>query len=170
MTKFTPEQKLDAVQRYLEGKESYLTIANIFKTSDSLIRNWVMQYESHGVEIFLKKSYTSYSTQFKLDVLKYMNDYGTSPNDTALIFNITSPSLIRKWRRQFESQGIDALKSKKKGRPTMGKKPEKNQPIEGSQEALLAEIEYLRMENAYLKKLNALVQEERKSRNVKKPK
>ncbi|QOR65945.1 transposase [Cytobacillus suaedae] len=70
MAKFTPKEKLDAVQRYLEGKESYLPIANIFKTSDSVIRNWVMQYETHGVEIFLKKSYTSYSTQFKLDVLK----------------------------------------------------------------------------------------------------
>ena len=170
MAKFTPEEKLEAVQRYLEGKESYLTIANIYKTSDSVIRNWVMQYEAHGVEIFLKKSYTSYSTQFKLDVLKYMDDYGTSSNETALIFNITSPALIRKWRILFESQGIDALKSKKKGRRTMRKKSEKKQPNVGPQEALLAELEYLRMENAYLKKLNALVQEERKSQNVKKPK
>ena len=47
------------------------------------------------------------------------------------------------------------------------KETKKEQPVEGSQEALLAEIERLRMENAYLKKLNALVQEERKSQNVK---
>ena len=48
----------------------------------------------------------------------------------------------------------------------MKKETKKEQPVEGSQEALLAEIERLRMENAYLKKLNALVQEERKSQNV----
>lgn len=50
------------------------------------------------------------------------------------------------------------------------KKDTTKQPVEGSKEALLAEIERLKMENAYLKKLNALVQEERKLKNVKKRK
>ena len=55
----------------------------------------------------------------------------------------------------------------KNGASNDEKETKKEQPVEGSQEALLAEIERLRMENAYLKKLNALVQEERKSQNVK---
>ncbi len=38
-------------------------------------------------------------------------------------------------------------------------------PAEGSVEALQAELERLRMENAYLKKLNALVQNKEKSPN-----
>lgn len=41
----------------------------------------------------------------------------------------------------------------------------KQEPAEGSVEALKAEIERLRMENAYLKKLNALVQNKEKSPN-----
>ncbi|TDL62340.1 hypothetical protein E2R56_28985 [Rhodococcus qingshengii] len=36
-----------------------------------------------------------------------MNDYGTSPNETAAIFKIADPSTIRKWSRQFEEHGID---------------------------------------------------------------
>ena len=52
--------------------------------------------------------------------------------------------------KTLEKQGIDALYSKT-GRPTMKKETKKEQPVEGSQEALLAEIERLRMENAYLK-------------------
>lgn len=40
----------------------------------------------------------------------------------------------------------------------MKKEPKKNQQVEGSQEALLAEIERLRMENAF-------VQEKSKSQN-----
>jgi transposase-like protein len=64
-----------------------------------------------------------------------MNDNGTFPNKTAVIFNITSPVLIRQWRNQFESGGIGALESKKKGRSTM----KKNQTIKGSKEALEAE-------------------------------
>lgn len=38
-------------------------------------------------------------------------------------------------------------------------------PTEGDVEALQAELEGLRMENAYLKKLNALVQNKEKSPN-----
>ena len=75
----------------------------------------------------LKKSYTNYTAQFKLDVLNYMNDNGTSPNETAVIFNISSPSTIRNWRILFKKGGIDALKSKKKGRPLMKKENKKNE-------------------------------------------
>lgn len=45
-------------------------------------------------------------------------------------------------------------------------KEQKNQTlVEGSVEALQAEVERLRMENAYLKKLNTLVQNKEKSPN-----
>jgi transposase-like protein len=165
MAKFNTEDKLAAVQRYLEGNESYRSIGVSIGTSESVVMNWVAQYKHHGVKGICKKSYTSYSSQFKLDVLNYMNDHGTSPNETATIFNISSPSMIRKWRIQFESQGMDALESKKKGLLSMKKESKKSTPVEGSVEALQAELERLRMENAYLKKLNALVQNKEKSPN-----
>lgn len=161
MAKFTSDDKLSAAQRYLDGTESYESIAAILGTTESVVRNWVKQYEHNGVEAF-RKSYTSYSAQFKLDVLNYMNHFGTSPNETAAIFQITSPALIRKWRIQFHSSGIDALQSKKKGRPTVKKETKKGIPVEGSVEALREEVERLRMENAYLKKLSALVQSKEK--------
>lgn len=165
MTKFTTEHKLAVVMRYLEGKESFRSIGKLFGTSHAEVRNWVAQYKENGINGLLKKSYTSYSVQFKLNVLKYMNDHGTSPNEAAAIFNIPSPRTIRKWRTQFETQGQDALESKKKGRLSMKKETKKTTPVEGSIEELQAEIERLRMENAYLKKLNALVQNKEKSRN-----
>ena len=83
-----------------------------------------------------------------------------------LIFHLLQR--LRKWRKQFETQGIDALQSKKKGRPSMKKesnKQSKQAPVEGSVEALQARIKQLEMENAYLKKLNALVQNKEKSPN-----
>ncbi|EJR91862.1 hypothetical protein IKG_05724 [Bacillus cereus VD200] len=162
MTKFTAEEKITAVQSYLEGVEGYDAISASIGASVSTIRTWVIQYKHNGVEAFIK-SYASYSAQFKLDVLNYMNDQGMSSDEAATIFNIPSSGLIRKWRRQFASQGTDALISKKEGRLNMMKKTKKSTtPIKGSIEELQVEVERLRMENAYLKKLNALVQNKTK--------
>lgn len=165
MAKFTADEKLQAALRYLEGKESFREIAKSIGTDHKAIQNWVKQYEYHGVKAFVKR-YTNFSTQFKLDVLNFMIEHGTSLLETAAIFGIAAPSTILQWRKQYETQGFDALQSKKKGRPSMKKetnKQPKQVPVEGSSEALQAEIDRLRMENEYLKKLNALVQAKEKS-------
>ena len=109
-----------------------------------------------------KKSYTAYSADYKLKVLNYINEHGTSIREAAAIFNLPTHSLLLSWKHQLETKGVDALKQKKKGRTSM-KDEKKPVPAEGSIEALQAEFERLRMENAYLKKLNALVQNKEKS-------
>ena len=123
------------------------------------------QFENHGEKAFVKQ-YTSYTQQFKMDVLNFMTENGTSLDETAAIFNIPAPSTILAWKKQLETKGIDALQSKKKGRPSMKKdstKQPKQTPAEGTVEALEARIKQLEMENEYLKKLNALVQNKEKS-------
>ena len=165
MAKFTSEEKIQAALRYLEGKESSHHIAKSIGTNHKEVLKWAKQYEYNGVEAFIKR-YTNYSAQFKLDVLNYMIENGTSFLETAAIFNIATPTTLRVWKKQFETKGVDALQSKKKGRPSMKKetnKQPKHTPVEGSPEALQAEIDRLRMENEYLKKLNALVQAKEKS-------
>jgi transposase len=164
LVKYSSEFKIQAVKTYLNGMEGGDAIAERLGISRGLFWNWVNQYRNHGENAF-NKGYTNHPLQYKLDVLNFMLDNGTSINETAAIFNIPSPSTILQWSRDFEEGGIDALKPKKKGRPSMKKESKKNQPVEGSEEALRAEIERLRMENAYLKKLNALVQEKEKLQN-----
>jgi transposase-like protein len=168
MGKFSYEDKLQAVNDYLEGKESYRDIGNRIGTDHKSIVKWVALYNAHGPE-GLKFRYTNYSTQFKIDVLNYMNEKGTSIGETAAIFNIPAPSTLLQWKEQLETLGLDALEQKKKGRPSMknknGNTPKNPDLVEGSIEALQAENERLRMENAYLKKLNALVQNKEKSPN-----
>ncbi|MBV6678956.1 transposase [Bacillus thuringiensis] len=86
---------------------------------------WIKQFEYHRIQAF-EKGYTTYSAQYKLDVLNYMFENGTSPNETAVIFNISLPGLIRKWRIQLHQKGVDAPKSKKKGRQSMTKDNQKS--------------------------------------------
>lgn len=165
LTKFSTDEKLQTVIRYRKGSESLKRIAKSIGVHFSVLANWIKQYEHHGEEAF-KKRYTPYSVQDKLDVLQYMNEHGTSIRETAAIFNIASHSTILSWQKSLEVKGIDALQPKIKGRSPMKKGPKerKNQTlVEGSEKALQAEVEFLRMENAYLKKLNALVQNKEKS-------
>lgn len=169
MAKFSLEIKLSVVKEYLRGKASYGSLANRIGTDKRAIQKWVALYNAHGKE-GLTPRYTNYSIEFKMDVLNYMDETGASLLETAARFNIPAPTTILQWKRSFEEQGIDALQSKKRGRPPMKKESKQKQYTEGSLEAVLAENERLRMENAYLKKLNALVQEERKSQNAKKRK
>lgn len=129
-----------------------------------ILQYWVRKYQYHGKNAF-SKSYTSYPVQYKLDVLHYMSEHGTSILETAALFNLPSDTTLWNWQRITETQGEDALKSKKKGRPSMKKKTGKQAPAKGSMEALQAEVEHLRMENEYLKKLNALVQNKEQSPN-----
>ena len=165
MAKFTVEEKLEAVKRYINGTESQKVIAGSLGVAHSVFRTWIQQYQYHGEKAF-EKRYTSYTLQYKLDVLNYMNEQGTSIRETAAIFNIAAPSTLFQWKRQLETQGIDALQSKKKGRPSMkneSTQQSKQVLAEGSKEALEARIKQLEMENDYLKKLNALVQNKEKS-------
>ncbi|KEK22723.1 hypothetical protein BAGA_16545 [Bacillus gaemokensis] len=163
MTKFSSKEKIQAVRRYLEGAESGKTIAKSIGVASCIFYEWTRRYESYGEKAF-EQRYISYTTRYKLDVLHYMNEQGTSIRETAAIFNIPSYETLRKWKIAYETGGLDALQSKKKGRPSMKDKKTKT-VVEGSIEALQAENERLRMENAYLKKLNALVQNKEKSPN-----
>jgi transposase len=161
MAKFNFEDKLWAVKEYENGKLSHRDIAKKLGTVHKTIETWVNLYQVHG-EDSLRKRYTNYSAAFKMEVLKYMDDNWASLNETAAKFNIPTPFTITTWRRAVETEGVEALIPKKKGRPSMTKERKKNKTIDQMNESLIQEVERLRMENAYLKKLNALVQEKEK--------
>lgn len=74
--------------------------------------------------------------------------------DTAALFNISNFTDVYNWKKQLELGGLEALESKKKGRPSMKKEPTKETKqtsVEGSVKALEARIKQLEIENEYLK-------------------
>jgi len=114
MAKYTAEEKLQAALRYLEGKKSSHEIATSIGKDHKAILNWTKQYEYNGVEAFIK-SYTNYTAQFKLDVLNFMIEYGTSLIEKAAIFGIAAPSTIIHWRKQFETKDSMPFNQRKRG-------------------------------------------------------
>ena len=170
MAKLNAKQRIQTVIRYLNGIESMQDIAESVGVTRMILSGWIRLYEAQGPEGFLQ-SYTNYSAAFKMEVLTYMNETGASSIDAAAIFNISSPGMVRDWKKKFEVGGYDALVPKKKGRLSMKKETKKSkkpatptstEKSVDSVKTLEARIKQLEMENAYLKKLNALVQSQEK--------
>lgn len=64
MAKFTAEQRIQIVLRYLSWNDSINEIAREVQVKSSILSGWIRIYEQHGIEDF-QKSYPSYSTQLK---------------------------------------------------------------------------------------------------------
>ena len=164
--KYSNEFRLKIVEEYLFGHSGGFTIlAEKYGVPRTAIRRWVHLYKQHGVSGLSMQSGT-YGGEFKVHVVEYMHANGLSLTETANYFCIPSHPTVAKWERIYYEEGPDALLEERRGRKNMGKKKPKKNVNEN--EDLLAEVQRLRMENEYLKKLNALVLEREKSEQKKK--
>jgi transposase len=161
VSKYSAEFKVGIAKACLRGEESPRAMAAKHRISQSKLRHWVKRYEAHGAGCFSRK-WRYFSAEFKLTVLQRRWADKLSFNETAAIFNIGQPLRVSRWERAYEQGGVEALKPRKIGRPKIVNDPKDKPPperpdTERSQEELIAELNQLRMENAYLKKLDALV-------------
>lgn len=161
MAKYSEEFKIKLVTEYLDGNIGYQALAKKYNIgSHTRIVEWVKTYKSQGMEgLKRRKTKKEYSVQFKLDTIQFMLNTGASYIDTAIRFNLNNPSLIARWMKEFHERGVEGLNPKPKGKPSMSKEPKNQKKKEVKkltrEEELEREIELLRLENTYLKKLRA---------------
>ena len=94
-----------------------------------------------------------YTPEFKIKVVETMHREKLSYRETARQFDISN-SRVTAWERIYLEEGADGLYAERRGRKSTGRPPKIKK-----EEDLIAEVQRLRAENAYLKKLNALVAE-----------
>ncbi len=86
---------------------------------------------------------------------------GESKVDLAREFDLSSPKLIETWARKYRAEGEDALSPKRPGRPPVA-------AVEASEAGELARLRRenarLQAEVAYLGKLRALMEQQRRSK------
>ena len=169
--KYNYEIRLKAVKLVLEGGLSVREAGCHLGCGRSQVHLWVTLFERHGLT-GLKLRHGSYSAEFKLSVLKHMHQNHLSLLETAVHFGIPGPFVIRQWERLYQNQGAEGLRRKpQRRRPAMSKSKTKKVKLKTTpHEELLKELEYLRAENAYLKKLQALVEERIVRESGKEPK
>lgn len=170
MSKYTLEFKLKVVKYYIDEHHGFRETAKYFNIpSKENVQLWVRKYQEHGVLGLKKNQKSSYTGEFKQKVIEYMHTNQLSSTETAILFNLANPAIVLKWERIYYEEGPQALYEERRGRrKNMSSKPEKKKLSKEIEEDLIAENQRLRMENEYLKKLNALVQERIKRENKKK--
>ena len=162
MAKYTLEMKFEVVQFVLEKNNSQREASRQFGVTKGQIQMWVATYLHHGLEGLAAKNGT-YTGDFKVSVIEYMHKNALSARQTAAEFNIPSFATVCTWERIYLEEGASALHIDKRGRPTQMDTDKKTKITPKVEEDLIAEVQRLRMENEYLKKLNALIQEREKS-------
>ena len=170
MAKYSYEERLEAVLRVVEEGMSVKASAKILGTAYEHVRRWVKRYEQFGPEGLLLKP-RSYDGSFKISVIEYMHENHLSLSQAAVKFGIPNDTTVGKWERIYYEEGPQALYRDNRGRKTKmsSDKPRKKKLNKETEEDLIAEVQRLRMENEYLKKLNALVQERIARENGKEP-
>ena len=97
-----------------------------------------------------------YTPELKIEVIETMHKEKLSYKETAERFAISGHDRIQKWERIYLEEGAEGLYIERRGRKSTGRPRKIKKEVE---EDLIAELQRLRAENDYLKKLNALVAE-----------
>nr|WP_227661668.1 IS3 family transposase [Klebsiella pneumoniae] len=164
--KYSPETKLAVVNHYLSGKDGEQSTADLFGIERTSVRRWVRAWQFHGAEGLTAKN-NHYSDEFKLVVVRAVISDRLTMREAAARFNLSAEILVRRWLDVYNDAGAEGLLNMQCGRPGQMTKPKNIPPLTDkeleklSPEELRAELRYLRAENAYLKKLKALVQSEK---------
>jgi transposase-like protein len=113
----------------------------------------------------ISDSNISYTSEFKIFAVK-ANLNGKSPSDIFKEAGIDVDSFVRnyaaktisRWKKTYEEEGEKGLVKEKRGKNSTGR------PRDKEFSSVEAELEYLRLENEFLKKLHALA-ESKKTKN-----
>lgn len=175
MTRYTEKQKLAAVMAYRKGAGGLRATANAHDVGVDSLRAWIAAYEANGkAGLVAKKRGVIYDLDFKLEVLRRMQEEGLSCRQVAALFNIRRLDMVAEWNRLYAAHGAAALQPGWKWeQKRMSKPPSRRDDREAvtndqrSREELLRDLQQLRAENAYLKKVQALARTKPRSVPVK---
>ena len=107
--KISAEEKITAVNLYLDGKGSQKQIAVSYGISKASFQQWLRNYEAMGADAFTLEGNKKYPKELKRQaVLDYLSGQG-SQNDICKKYGIRSKSKLQKWIKQYN--GHEELKS-----------------------------------------------------------
>ena len=154
--KLTDENKIE-IYRLKKKGYLYKELAKKFKINISNMKYMVKLVDLHGETVLIKGKNNYYPPELKLDIINEVLIMENSIYTTSLKYALPNTGLLCNWISKFKENGYNILE-KPRGRTSKmknnNKKIEKNELSKVEQ--LEKELEYLRAENAVLKKLREI--------------
>ena len=167
--RWTKEEKLKMVLEYKNNGLTPIMDGCARRTMHDRIRKWAKVYNLYG-EGGLEHRIRHWTYEDKANAVQRVLD-GESYCEVAHSLGMPLETQVLTWHRKYLELGWDGLKLDGRGKKRkMGNKPIKPSKSKSQAEEIVElrkRLEYLEAENAYLKKLAALVQQ-RKAQEQKK--
>lgn len=176
--KYTVEQKLEVCRDKEMNDLSNSQLSLKYGIPKTNIREWTNVYKELGEDAFKqiydRKNNHSYTPDFRIALVQEKLNGNLSYREMGIKYGINK-CVIQSWVYKYEKYGEEALKTDSRGRAGAGRPPKSVAKTKINEEErksidkqLLDEVEHLRAEVAYLKKINALVLEKQKLQKKKK--
>ena len=168
--KYSKEFKLECVMKYKNGEHINDPPGVKHRAFHDQILKWNKIFDSVG-EVGFDHSRPTLTIKDRMKLIIRIEN-GESYNSVAASAGIND-GLLNKWHKIYLQDGIEGLQSLKRGKSKMSKKTYIEQSLdqmtpEEKNKYYEERLEYLEAENAYLKKLRALVQSKQDQQRKKK--
>ena len=169
MGKLSYEDKVKIYYKKKKGR-SRKDIASEYKIQESNVQYLVRLIDKHGFAVLRTVKNKYYSPSEKERIINRVLINNESSLSVAIDEKLSSLGMLINWIKKYKENGYNIVE-RKRGRPTMIKKPKqinKKETIEEENERLKKENLYLKAELEYSKKLKAVVQARKNQQQKKK--
>ena len=156
--KYSPTIAIKLSKEVVEEGRSVLSVCRIHPTLDEKeLRLWCRLYRTYGEGVFMNNR--EFGLTLRKAIIKDKLTNGLSIIQTCVKYKILSRSGLRNWIRSYRSD----ISMKRKRETGKKKATAKTSSDPARLRELEEEVLFLKAENAYLKKLQALMQQGKKN-------